>query len=286
MIVRIVVAAAGFISPSAARRYLSRRVADTQTRYRVRKFITYAGWVLATLFVLAVLYDRLPSMQLTAGLIGAGVSFALREVIVSLAGWAAVSLSEFYEPGDRVELGGIMGDVIDIGMLRTTLMECGAWIEGDKYSGRIVRVANSFIFTQPVFNYSAEFPFLWDEIQFPVRQGSDKKLARDILARVATEVTEEYLPEANKDWHRMRYRYLLVAVSTSPQVTISADERWMTFTVRYVVDYRERRSTKDKIVSGVLEEFAATAGHVALAVATTEITVHSVPTLNIKEAAV
>ena len=63
-------------------------------------------------------------------------------------------------------------------MLRTTLMELGQWVNGDLYNGRIVRIANSFVFKEPVFNYSADFPFLWDEITLPVRYGSDWKLAR------------------------------------------------------------------------------------------------------------
>ena len=65
------------------------------------------------------------------------------------------------KPGDRVLLGGIRGDVIDISLLRTTLMELGEWVKGDQYNGRIVRVANSFVFKEAVLNYSADFPFLW-----------------------------------------------------------------------------------------------------------------------------
>jgi small-conductance mechanosensitive channel len=80
-------------------------------------------------------------------------------VIASVAGWMAVSFGGFYKVGDRVELGGIKGDVIDIGILRTTIMQIGEWVSSDQYNGRIVRVANSFVFKEPVFNYSAEFPF-------------------------------------------------------------------------------------------------------------------------------
>ncbi|MCB0784290.1 MAG: mechanosensitive ion channel, partial [Flavobacteriales bacterium] len=75
--------------------------------------------------------------------------------------------------GDRVQLGGIKGDVIDIGVLRTTLMELGEWVDGDLYNGRMVLVANSFVFKEPVFNYSADFPFLWDELKVPVQYGAD-----------------------------------------------------------------------------------------------------------------
>ncbi|MEP7380653.1 MAG: mechanosensitive ion channel domain-containing protein [Gemmatimonadota bacterium] len=76
----------------------------------------------------------------------------MQEVIASVAGWVALTFSCFYSPGDRVQLGGIKVDVIDVGVLRTTLMEIGEWVKGDHYTGRIVRIANSFVFTAPVFN--------------------------------------------------------------------------------------------------------------------------------------
>jgi small-conductance mechanosensitive channel len=105
---------------------------------------------------------RLGGLTVTLGVAGAGIAFALQEVIASFAGWFAIALSGFFRTGDRVQLGGIRGDVIDIGVLRTTLMELGEWVSGDLYSGRVVRIANSFVFKEPVFNYSADFPFLWD----------------------------------------------------------------------------------------------------------------------------
>jgi small-conductance mechanosensitive channel len=66
----------------------------------------------------------------------------------------------FYNTGDRVQLGGIKGDVMDIGVLRTTIMETGQWVDGDLYNGRIVLIANSYVFKEPVFNYSGDFPFM------------------------------------------------------------------------------------------------------------------------------
>ena len=139
-------------------RSLARRLRDPDTRYRVRKLITFAGYLVGILFITIVFSDRLGSLTVAFGVAGAGVAFALQEVIVSIAGWVAVSLGHFYQIGDRVQLGGIMGDVIDIGVLRTTLMECGQWVNADLYNGRIVRIANSFVFKEPVFNYSADFP--------------------------------------------------------------------------------------------------------------------------------
>ena len=77
-----------------------------------------------------------------------------------------------------MQLGGSKGDVIDIGILRTTIMQIGEWVNADQYHGRIVRVANGFVLKEPVFDYSAEFLFLWDGIMVPIQYGSDRRLAR------------------------------------------------------------------------------------------------------------
>ena len=174
---KIFIALIGFIVINVAVRllkiYLGRQIDDTRNRYRIRKFISFIGYLIVILFILTTFRAHLKDVHIALGIAGAGIAFSLQEVIASLAGWIAISFGNFYKTGDRVQLGGIKGDVIDIAMLRTTLMETGDWIGGDQYNGRIVRIANSFVFREPVFNYSTDFPFLWDEITVPVKHGSD-----------------------------------------------------------------------------------------------------------------
>jgi small-conductance mechanosensitive channel len=162
-------------------------------------------------------------------------------------------------------LGGIRGDVIDIGVLRTTIMESGEWVKGDNYNGRIVRVSNSFVFKEPVFNYSADFPFLWDEITVPVKHGSDPQATKEIMLRIMRDVVGDYISYAQKNWEDMVEKYRIEAASVEPSVTLSVNENWLEFTMRYVVDYKLRRSTKDKIFTCLLDEFNKTDGRVALA---------------------
>ncbi|MBT8382782.1 MAG: mechanosensitive ion channel family protein, partial [Ignavibacteria bacterium] len=167
---------------------LSRRIKDTDTRYRVRKSISFFGYLVA-IFILTIIFsDKLGGLTVAFGVAGAGIAFALQEVIASFAGWFAISFAKFYKPGDRVQLGGIKGDIIDIGILRTTLMEVGQWVNGDLYNGRVVRIANSFVFKEPVFNYSGEFPFLWDEITIPVKYGCDYKFSKDLFKNISNEI--------------------------------------------------------------------------------------------------
>ncbi|NJR65778.1 MAG: mechanosensitive ion channel, partial [Leptolyngbyaceae cyanobacterium CRU_2_3] len=250
------------------RRSLSRYIQDSDASYRFRKVITFIGYLAIALFITIVFSDRLGQLTLVFGAVGAGVAFALQEVIASLAGWVAISLGQFYKPGDRVQLGGIIGDVIDISILRTTIMEIGAWVKADQYNGRIVRVANSFVFKEPVFNYSADFPFVWDEITVPVKYGSDHRLARAILEQVAQEVVGEYIAQAQSTWKSMVHKYLIEDAKVEPMVTLVTNDNWMEFTLRYVVDYKARRVKKDELFTRTLDEFLGTDGRVEFASAT------------------
>lgn len=157
------------------------KIKDNDNRYRAKKFGSFIGYFLTILLVTIVFSDKLGGLTVAFGVAGAGIAFALQEVIASFAGWLAIMFGGFYKSGDRVQLGGIKGDVMDIGVLRTTIMETGQWVDGDLYNGRIVLIANSFVFKEPVFNYSGDFPFLWDEIKIPIQYGSNYDKTKEIL---------------------------------------------------------------------------------------------------------
>lgn len=273
--VAMISVAVGLLRAAAAR-----RLESADARYTARKGATLFGYVAAILLVIAVFSDRLGEVTVAVGVAGAGIAFALQEVIASLAGSVAIAFGGFYKPGDRVQLGGIKGDVIDIGMLRTTLMEVGEWVPADLYSGRIVRIANSFVFKEPVFNYSAEFPFLWDEITIGVKYGSDYALARAILGQIGDEVVGDYARSAEETWKAMVRKFRLEdEARVMPTVTVAATDNWLQFTLRYVVNYKLRRSTKDLLFTRFLEEIDKHPGRVNIASATFEIT--KVPPLDV-----
>ncbi len=257
------------------RRAVSRAVHDDATRYQVRKGVTFFGYLAAVVFVALVFSDKLGGFTVAFGVAGAGIAFALQEVIASAAGWVAVIFGGFYRVGDRVQLGGIRGDVIDVGVLRTTLMQIGDWVKADQYNGRIVRVANSFVFKEPVFNYSSDFPFLWDEIMVPIKYGSDYRLTRELIGRVADEVVGDYVAKAQQAWQPMKKKFLIEPASVQPMVTLIANENWIEFTLRYVTDYKLRRSTKDRLFTRILEEIDRNSEHVGIAAATLNIEKHA-----------
>jgi len=275
MVARLIGVLAGLIVVYAVHRALQRSVGKyvtrPETRYRARKLSTFVAYLLAVILVATIFSDKLGGLTVAFGVAGAGVAFALQEVIVSVAGWIAISFGSFYAPGDRVQLGGTKDDVIDVTVLRTTLMEIGEWVKSDLYTGRIVRVANSAVFKSPVFNYSADFPFPWDEITLPVKYGSDWQYARQMLENVANEICGEFAVHSHEAWELAVRKYLLEPAQIEPMVTLVANDNWLEFTTRYIVDYRKRRFVKDRLFTRILEEVDKSDNRIRLASATFEI---------------
>jgi small-conductance mechanosensitive channel len=241
------------------------KVRDNDVRYRSKKLLNFSGFAIAFLLIVFVFSAKWGNVTVAIGIIGAGVTFALQEVIASVAGWLAIMFGGFYKAGDRVQLGGVKGDVIDIGVLRTTLMELGQWVDGDLYNGRIVRIANSFVFKEPVFNYSGDFEFLWDEIKIPIQYGSNYQKAREIFLSISREICGDNAKNAHQMWEGLVSKYLIENATTESNVTLALNSNWIEFTIRYSVDYQKRRATKDKLFSKILEEIDKTKGEIKFA---------------------
>jgi small-conductance mechanosensitive channel len=274
--VNIISVAIGFIViifiSQVIKSIIPKHISETSSRYRARKFVNILGYTAALVVVLVVFSRQLSALNVVLGVAGAGVAFAFQEVIASFAGYLVLHSSSFFKVGDRVMLGGIKGDVIDVGLLRTSLMETGDWIYGDRYNGRITKVANSFIFKEPVHNYSGDFPFLWDEIQIPVKTEGDFNFAREKFHEILVEVQGDFAEDAKKHWHKMTEQYLVEDAKVDPFVLMKFDENWITFTLRYVVDYKRRGATKNEIYQKVLTAIKNSEGKLEVASAAFEIT--------------
>ena len=153
--------AAIYVTFRVLERTLPQHFGQGNVRYRARKFIVFCGYVTVLLFLAILFEDRLGRLSFALGIIGAGLAVALQDVIASIAGAFSIGFSSLYAVGDRVQIGDTRGDVIDIGLIRTTLMETGNWVNSDRYNGRIVRIPNSAVLKGSVFNYSQGFQSSW-----------------------------------------------------------------------------------------------------------------------------
>ena len=247
------------------------KIDDNQNRYRAGKIGSFAGYILTFILILFIFSSKLSGLSTAFGVAGAGVAFALQEVIASFAGWLAIMFGSFFRTGDRVQLGGIKGDVMDIGVLRTTIMEVGEWVDGDLYNGRIVMIANSYVFKEPVFNYSGDFPFLWDEIKIPIQYGSDYELTTSILNEIGKEIVGDLSADSHANWNHLQRTYRLEDAQTEPMVSLVANDNWVEFTLRYVVPFKRRRATKTALFMSILKRLEATNGAVKFASATFQL---------------
>jgi small-conductance mechanosensitive channel len=239
---------------------LPRRFGRADARYKVRKFLIFSGYLSILLFLAILFEDRLGRLSFAIGVVGAGVAVALQDVVASIAGAFSIGFSKLYAVGDRVQIGDTQGDVIDIGLLRTTLMETGNWVSRDLYNGRIARIPNSIVLRGSVFNYSQGFRFVWDEIHVLFKITSDCQLAKAKLLRAANEAIGAYLVEAQSSWKVMSDNYQSANPPLEPTLALVVNAGSLEFTVSYVVDYTKRTAMKDQLFTKIVEEVANSDG--------------------------
>lgn len=208
---------------------------------------------------------------LALGLLTAGITITLQEIILSIAGSFYIFFVKVYKPGDRIEINGIKGDVIDIDSIYTTMMEIGEWVSSDNYSGRIVKLSNAFVFKGPVYNYSQDFPFVWDEFNLPIRYESDIELAKSIIISVAQENLSEYVNDSVAEWKNVVEKYYIEDAQVEPTLAITMTDNWIQFNLRYIVDYKKRRYIKNILNEEIGKRIRETNGKVTLASVTVEI---------------
>ena len=155
--------------------------------------------------------------------------------------------------------------MIDIGLMRTTLMEVGSWVGRDLYSGRIVRIPNNAVLKSSVFNYSQGFRFIWDQIKVVFTITSDATLARATLLHVANEVIGQYLVEAQNSWNAVSDDYRTENPPIEPVVALAVNAASLEFTINYVVDYTKRTEMQDRFFTKIVEEVAKSDGKLAWA---------------------
>lgn len=274
-----VVVAAVLVSGLLAR-VVARRHADPFDRYVFRKLVRY-GIVVVALIALAVVWRPFAGrIGVVVGLITAGVAFAMQEVIGAVAGWFSIFTSRLYRVGDRVDVGGVRGDVIDVTPLRTKLMEMGSerqgdsWVGGRQLTGRIVSVSNKSVFTHPVFNYSATFDFLWEELVVPIPYDDDWRRAEQILSVAVRQISAT--TESREAIDAMRRSSPIPPTDLEPRVFVRLTDNWVELAARFVVPVRTARAAKDTISRVILDQLAG-AG-ISIASSTSTVTLrHAEP---------
>jgi len=262
-----------------ARRLLRDRARE-RTRFIVRQAINIATTGLLILGLLSVWFDDPTRLATAIGLVTAGLAFALQRVVTAMAGYFVILRGENFTVGDRITMGGVRGDVIGLDLFQTTIMEMGQppavqdaeppmWVRSRQYTGRVVTVSNARVFDEPVYNFSRDFPYIWEEIALPIGYGADRDRAEAILLAAVRRHAGTVIPDSREALERMRRRYFVDPAETEPKVYYRLTDNWLELTVRFVAPTRGVRDLKDAISRDILRDLDA-AG-IAIASATVEI---------------
>ena len=187
--------------------------------------------------------------------IGAGMAIALREVLLSVAGWARIAVYSTFKLGDRIEVNGVRGDVIDVRVLRTSLIEDGGWVNADQSTGRIVHFPNSWLFEFALYNYTRSFRFIWNEMPLVVTFRSDWKAARDIMQKYAEESAVIIEQQAREELRVISREFLIHYSILTPFVYVNIDQNGVELTLRYLCEARKRRGSEHALTLMILDAF-------------------------------
>ncbi len=261
LVTSAVVVVAGILIAYLLGTLLARRTDDPYAKYYARKLARYATAIVVVIVLAIVWHAFAGRIGVVLGLATAGLAFAMQEVVGAVAGWFNILSGRIFRVGDRIEMGGVRGDVIDITPLRTKVMEIGSAnsqetpVQGRQYTGRIVAISNKATFTEPVYNYSAAFEFIWEELTLPVAHGTDWHVAERILTEEAQRVSASR--GAQEAIRHMARRYPVPRAEIEPRVYARATDNYLELSARFVVPIRTARTVKDELTRTVLERFEA-----------------------------
>jgi len=222
--------------------------------------------VLGVVAVLSIWFEDPGHLTTAAGLIGAGLAFALQKVVTAFAGYLVILRGKTFTVGDRITMGGVRGDVISLGFLQTRIMEMGEppsaqsdadaiWVHARQYTGRVVTVTNDKVFDEPVYNFTREFPFIFEEIRIPISYQADRRKAEGILLECADAVVDKIEEVSQPVRAEMEKKYFIDFETLKPRVYYTITDNWVQMTLRFIVKARGARSVKDDLSRLILDRF-------------------------------
>jgi len=281
---------------SAGARALARTMftgsAHERGHFWTRQVIRILSAAIVLIGIVAIWFDDPSRLATATGIVSAGVAIALQRVITSFAAYIIILRGHVFNIGDRITIGSVRGDVVGLDFMQTTVMEMGEspdeqgdapsmWVHGRQYSGRLVRITNDKIFDSPLYNYTREFSFVWEELRLPIAFKDDRGHAERILLEVAERHTGSKLQAARIEFAQLRERYRMVRdAEVAPRVYWRITDNWVELSLRFVVAPDEVRAVKDAMSREILTALDAA----GIGIASTTFEIVGLPPLRITRA--
>jgi len=218
----------------------------------VRLVLRYVTQVIGLLVILLVLLGVPKQLSTILALAGAGLTVALKDFIVAFFGWFVLMGSNGIRVGDWVEINGVGGEVSQIGLLRTVLLETGNWNDAGHPTGRKVAFVNSFAIEGHYFNFTTAGQWLWDELDVLIPPGHDPdKVTEDIL-KIVTDETRADASTAEQEWKRITHQSLVQSSSAAPAINVRPTNLGINLVVRYIVQAHDRYAVRTRLYQKIV----------------------------------
>jgi small-conductance mechanosensitive channel len=215
--------------------------------------------------MLSIWFNDPGRLAQAAAFVTAGLAIASQKVITSVSAYFVILRGKTFHVGDRIVMGGVRGDVVALGFIQTTIMEMGqsppeqsdapsTWVEGRQYTGRIVTVSNDKIFDKPVYNFTRDFPYIWEEMHLPIPYNADGRQAEDIILRAARQHTTKIAELSDEALQELERRYSVKRENLDPRVYWRLTDNWLELSVRFITEDHGIRKVKDAMSRQILCE--------------------------------
>ncbi len=232
----------GWVAIVLGRVSLDRRQVET-----LRAVTQVSLQVLGVLLILLVIFGPPPNLGTFLGLAGAGLTVALKDFIVGFIGWFVLMGKNGMRLGDWVEINGVTGEVVELGVFHTVLLETGNWTDSGHPTGRRVTFTNSFAIEGHYFNFSTSGQWLWDELQVVLPAGQDPYPIVDAIKTKVLEATADTGRKAEQEWRSAAKSGDMSALSAAPAINVKPVIGGVEIAVRYVTSAHERYQLRSKL---------------------------------------
>ncbi|MGD2044440.1 MAG: mechanosensitive ion channel, partial [Acidimicrobiia bacterium] len=239
-----------------ARRLVHSNIETTDAAYRANKIINYVATAIFIITAAFIWFDAFSALPTYLGLLSAGIAIALADVLKNMVGWVYILSRKPFQVGDRIEVEGFKGDVVDVRLFRFSLMEIDGWVDAEQSTGRLVHVPNGIVFNKQVANYTEGFGFIWHEVPVLITFESDWKLAERLMLEVLERDAPDVEGSAGATIRATARRYSIRVGTLTPTVYLSVRDSGVLLTARYLVEARTRRGREDRLWRSILEVFA------------------------------
>ena len=243
----------GLFFESWIARLLGRLKLDRRQLETLRAVTRVSLQVAGVLLILLVIFGPPNQLGTVLGLAGAGLTVALKDFIVAFLGWLVLMGRNGIRLGDWVEINGVTGEVVELGMFHTVLLETGNWTDSSHPTGRRVTFTNSFAIEGHYFNFSTSGQWLWDELQLVVPSGQEPYAVVDAIKKKAAEATAESAALAEQEWKGSAKSRDLSRLSGAPAINIKPVVGGVQITVRYVTRASERQRLRAELYRAAVD---------------------------------